>query len=157
MFEIARIRAFLDESFQLVDLVHSAALDAPGVVEDVAWITGECNLVLYIVLAALFRLKFNIVDHEPLCKRSYVRRRLQSIGRTLSNGQSVDIPSREEEDETLTSFQFIIGVESLVALQRRLKMVVLPTFARPQTTTRNLSGAILRVLSFSNSRACCIE
>ena len=64
LFEVARVRAFLNERLQLVDLVHSAALDAPGVVEDVAWITGKCNLVLYIVFATLFNLKFNIADHE---------------------------------------------------------------------------------------------
>ena len=65
LFEVTRIRAFFDERLQLVDFVHSAALDAPGVVEDVAWITGECDLVFYIVLATLFSRKFNIADHEP--------------------------------------------------------------------------------------------
>ena len=65
LFEVTHIRAFLDERLQLVDLLHPAAFDAPGVMEDVAWITGECNLVLYIVLSTLFSLNFNIVGHEP--------------------------------------------------------------------------------------------
>ena len=64
LFEVTHIRAFLDERLQLVDLLHSAAFDTPGVMEDVAWITGECDLVFYIVLSTLFS-NFSIVDHGP--------------------------------------------------------------------------------------------
>ena len=74
-----------------------------------------------------------------------------------SVGQSVDIRNGKYEIQTFTFFQFIIGVEFSVASQRRRKMVVFPEFARPQMTTRNLLGAILRVRSFSYSRVRCIE
>ena len=64
LLEVARIGAFFDERLQLVDLLHSATFDTPGVMEDVAWITGERNLVLNIVLATLFSLEVNIADND---------------------------------------------------------------------------------------------
>ena len=64
LFEITRIRAFFDERLEQVHLLHCAAFGSTGVMKDVDWITGEGNLILYIVHAALFSLKINIADHE---------------------------------------------------------------------------------------------